>query len=68
MIATKIIALRHREEDDPFQEILESMTMSVLNLMVFLTADSEFAIDNLLKLKGKPEINARDKSTLFSRF
>ena len=70
MIATKIIAIRHVEEDDPFQEILdlESMTMSVLNLRVFSTADSEFVIDNLLKLKGKPEINTREKSTLFLRF
>jgi hypothetical protein len=40
--------------------------MSVLR--VFLTADSEFAIENVLKLKGKPEINAREKSTLFLRF
>ena len=37
--------------------------MSVLR--VFLTAGSEFAIDNLLKPKGNPEIDARIKSTLF---
>ena len=42
------------------------MTMSVLR--VFLTADSEFAIDNLLKLKGKPEINAREKAPYFRVF
>jgi len=40
--------------------------MSVLR--VFLTADSEFAIENLPKPKGNPEINAREKRTLFSRF
>ena len=40
--------------------------MSVLR--VFLTADSEFAIENLPKSKGKPEIDAREKSTLFSCF
>ena len=40
--------------------------MSVLR--VFLSDDSEFVIENLLKRKGKPEINAREKSTLFSRF
>ena len=40
--------------------------MSVLR--VFLTADSEFAIENLPKPKGNPEINAREKSTLFSQF
>ena len=40
--------------------------MSVLR--VFLTADSEFVIENLLNLKGKPEIDAREKSTLFSWF
>ena len=28
---------------------------------MFLTADSEFVIENLLNLKGKPEINAREK-------
>ena len=34
---------------------LESMSV----LRVFLTADSEFAIENLPKPKGKPEIDAR---------
>ena len=43
---------------------LESMSV----LRVFLTADSEFAIENLPKPKGKPEIDAREKRTLFSRF
>ena len=37
--------------------------MSVLR--VFLSADSEFVIENLLKPKGNPEISARGKSTLF---
>ena len=40
--------------------------MSVLR--VFLTADSEFAIENLPKPKGNPEIDAREKRTLFSQF
>ena len=31
----------------------------------FLSADSEFVIENLLKSKGNPEISARGKSTLF---
>ena len=37
--------------------------MSVIR--VFLSADSEFVIENLLKPKGNPEISARGKSTLF---
>ena len=37
--------------------------MSVLR--VFLSADSEFDIENLLKPKGNLEIDAREKSTLF---
>ena len=40
--------------------------MSVLR--VFLTADSEFVIENLLNLKGKPEINAREKTPYFRVF
>ena len=40
--------------------------MSVLR--VFLTADSEFAIENLPKPKGKPEIDAREKTPYFHGF
>ena len=40
--------------------------MSVLR--VFLTTDSEFAIENLQKPKGNPEINAREKAPYFRGF
>ena len=40
--------------------------MSVLR--VFLSADSEFVIENLLKPKGNPEINARGKIPIFRGF